>query len=134
MEYSKETISLSSTYMYIPTCYSPVCHGYPLLSTIRLACVKSAVSVRSEPGLNSQKNLRLFFSLIQNYIFTKNKVNKEILKFIFFYKKSRINRDNLRHPNSKSSCPFHLFINDEETISNSKNNTNIKKNKMQEVF
>ena len=36
----------------IPTRYSPVCHS--LLLGVRLACVRPAASVRSEPGSNSQ--------------------------------------------------------------------------------
>jgi hypothetical protein len=39
-----------------PTCYSPVCHStYPLRGfRVRLACVRHAASVDSEPGSNSQ--------------------------------------------------------------------------------
>ena len=39
-----------------PTCYSPVCHStYGLLHfRVRLACVRHAASVDSEPGSNSQ--------------------------------------------------------------------------------
>src|SRR5258705_13931631 len=38
-----------------PTCYSPVCHStYPLRDfRVRLACVRHAASVDSEPGSNS---------------------------------------------------------------------------------
>jgi hypothetical protein len=38
-----------------PTCYSPVCHStYPLRGfRVRLACVRHAASVDSEPGSNS---------------------------------------------------------------------------------
>ena len=39
-----------------PTCYSPVCHSLHSIATmfaVRLACVKRAASVRSEPGSNS---------------------------------------------------------------------------------
>jgi hypothetical protein len=39
-----------------PTCYSPVCHSHYRIATaiaVRLACVKRAASVRSEPGSNS---------------------------------------------------------------------------------
>ena len=38
---------------HVPTRYSPVCHSHPKMS-VRLACVKPAASVRSEPGSNSQ--------------------------------------------------------------------------------
>ena len=39
-----------------PTCYSPVCHStYPLRGfRVRLACVRHAASVDSEPGSNSR--------------------------------------------------------------------------------
>ena len=42
-----------------PTCYSPVCHStYPLRGfRVRLACVRHAASVDSEPGSNSQVKL-----------------------------------------------------------------------------
>src|SRR6478672_6557161 len=38
-----------------PTCYSPVCHStYPLRGfRVRLACIRHAASVDSEPGSNS---------------------------------------------------------------------------------
>ena len=39
-----------------PTCYSPVRHSRPGIATqtaVRLACLKRAASVRSEPGSNS---------------------------------------------------------------------------------
>src|SRR5213079_2587111 len=38
-----------------PTCYSPVCHStHPLRDfRVRLACVRHAASVASEPGSNS---------------------------------------------------------------------------------
>ena len=39
-----------------PTCYSPVRHSSPGIATrvtVRLACLKRAASVRSEPGSNS---------------------------------------------------------------------------------
>ena len=38
---------------YVPTRYSPVRRSFPKESA-RLACVKPAASVRSEPGSNSQ--------------------------------------------------------------------------------
>ena len=38
---------------YVPTRYSPVCHSR-IATSVRLACVKPAASVRSEPGSNSQ--------------------------------------------------------------------------------
>src|SRR5687767_6361887 len=50
----------------LPTCYSPVRHftqgRSPFL--VRLACVRPAANVRSEPGSNSPVNLkrRLFFT------------------------------------------------------------------------
>ena len=36
----------------LPTCYSPV-RRFPIAGTARLACLKRAASVRSEPGSNS---------------------------------------------------------------------------------
>ena len=52
---------------YVPTRYSPVCHS-PIARSVRLACVKPAASVRSEPGSNSQVELRSFpdWSLSEN--------------------------------------------------------------------
>ena len=47
---------LSPTTRYIPICYSPVRHSPAGASTpaaVRLACVKHAASVQSEPGSNS---------------------------------------------------------------------------------
>ena len=44
---------LSPTHGQIPTRYSPVRHCR-VAPTVRLACVKHAASVRSEPGSNSQ--------------------------------------------------------------------------------
>jgi hypothetical protein len=38
---------------HVPTRYSPVCHSR-IAASVRLACVKPAASVRSEPGSNSQ--------------------------------------------------------------------------------
>ena len=46
---------LSRTKGQIPTCYSPVRHS--IKDSVRLACVKHAASVRSEPGSNSQVRL-----------------------------------------------------------------------------
>ena len=37
---------------YVPTCYAPVCHSR-IATSVRLACVRPAASVRSEPGSNS---------------------------------------------------------------------------------
>jgi hypothetical protein len=42
---------------YVPTRYSPVRHSR-IATSVRLACVKPAASVRSEPGSNSQVQLR----------------------------------------------------------------------------
>ena len=36
-----------------PTCSSPVRHGYPRKSPVRLACIRHAASVDPEPGSNS---------------------------------------------------------------------------------
>ena len=44
---------LSQTSGQVPTRYSPVRHSHPKVC-VRLACVKRAASVRSEPGSNSQ--------------------------------------------------------------------------------
>ena len=44
---------LSRTSGQVPTRYSPVRHSHPKVC-VRLACVKRAASVRSEPGSNSQ--------------------------------------------------------------------------------
>src|ERR1700739_4390876 len=44
---------------YVPTCYSPVCRSR-IATSARLACVKPAASVRSEPGSNSQVGENLF--------------------------------------------------------------------------
>ena len=46
---------LSRTKGQIPTCYSPVRHS--IKDSVRLACVRHAASVRSEPGSNSQVRL-----------------------------------------------------------------------------
>ena len=50
---------LSRTPGQVPTRYSPVCHStYPLRGfRVRLACVRHAASVDSEPGSNSQVKL-----------------------------------------------------------------------------
>ena len=49
---------LFPTKEWIPTCYSPVCHFTHVLLhfLVRLACVKRAANVDSEPGSNSQLN------------------------------------------------------------------------------
>ncbi len=48
---------LSPSERYIPTCYSPVRHSR-IAASVRLACVRPAASVRSEPGSNSQVDFR----------------------------------------------------------------------------
>ena len=58
--------TLSPTTGYVPMHYSPVRHSQPPKgSTVRLACVKHAASVQSEPGSNSSVQslltLRLLF-------------------------------------------------------------------------
>jgi hypothetical protein len=48
--------ALSPTIRYVPIYYSPVRHSPPGASTraaVRLACVRHAASVQSEPGSNS---------------------------------------------------------------------------------
>ena len=45
------------TFGHVPTCYSPVCHSC-IATGVRLACIRPAASVRSEPGSNSQVELR----------------------------------------------------------------------------
>ena len=48
--------ALSPTIRYVPMYYSPVRHSPPGASTraaVRLACVRHAASVQSEPGSNS---------------------------------------------------------------------------------
>src|SRR5262249_5977917 len=47
---------LSPTSGQVPTCYSPVRHSC-IATGVRLACVRHAASVRSEPGSNSQVRL-----------------------------------------------------------------------------
>src|SRR5204863_2502584 len=48
-----------------PTCYSPVCHStHPLRDfRVRLACVRHAASVDSEPGSNSHVKFAVLFAL-----------------------------------------------------------------------
>jgi hypothetical protein len=51
--------ALFRTERHVPTCYSPVRHSNKNRSPVRvrLACVRRAASVRSEPGSNSQVDL-----------------------------------------------------------------------------
>ena len=49
---------LFRTKRYVPTRYSPVCHSR-IATSVRLACVRPAASVRSEPGSNSQVRLQI---------------------------------------------------------------------------
>ena len=48
---------------YVPTRYSPVCRSC-IATGARLACIKPAASVRSEPGSNSQVGLKTLNRLI----------------------------------------------------------------------
>ena len=48
---------------YVPTRYSPVCRSR-IATGARLACIKPAASVRSEPGSNSQVGLKTLNRLI----------------------------------------------------------------------
>ena len=53
----------------LPTCYSPVRHGFLkkasfLDSSVRLACIRHAASVHPEPGSNSPLFVCLFFSTL----------------------------------------------------------------------
>src|SRR5664280_1303221 len=50
----------------VPTCYSPVCRSR-IATSARLACVKPAASVRSEPGSNSQVGLETLNRLITTF-------------------------------------------------------------------
>ena len=60
---------LSPTDRYVPMHYSPVRHSPPGASTraaVRLACVKHAASVQSEPGSNSSvQSLQILLRLTQ---------------------------------------------------------------------
>ena len=56
--------TLSPTSGHVPIYYSPVRHSPPGASTraaVRLACVKHAASVQSEPGSNSSVQSSCFF-------------------------------------------------------------------------
>src|SRR6185437_7478389 len=57
---------LSRTEGRVPTCYSPVCRCR-IATPARLACVKPAASVRSEPGSNSQVGLETLNRLITTF-------------------------------------------------------------------
>src|SRR5437867_9061002 len=59
-----------------PTCYSPVCHStHPLRDfRVRLACVRHAASVDSEPGSNSHvKFVRLRASALRRDSLTRGR-------------------------------------------------------------
>ena len=49
---------------HVPCHYSPVRHA---LTSVRLACVKHAASVRPEPGSNSQLSLKRLLSLSNKF-------------------------------------------------------------------
>ena len=58
--------TLSPTSGYVPMLYSPVRHSPPGASSraaVRLACVRHAASVQSEPGSNSSVQFPLILSL-----------------------------------------------------------------------
>ena len=70
----------------LPTHYSPVCHFTTVLLQllVRLACVKRAASVRSEPGSNSHQNTRLETQILKGRHFnTPYSVVKEQKAFAF---------------------------------------------------
>ncbi len=64
------------------TCYSPVCHCFDKIKTVRLACIMHAASVYPEPGSNSQNIKRLF-----NCLFCKKpSFRYPVVKVRFMYK------------------------------------------------
>ena len=86
----------------LPTHYSPVCHFTTVLLQllVRLACVKRAASVRSEPGSNSHQNTRLETQILKGRHFnTPYSVVKEQKACAFFAncncKKSRTPKSSL---------------------------------------
>ena len=72
--------SLSPTRRQIPTRYSPVRHCW-VTPAVRLACVKHAASVRSEPGSNSQVHLAPRAPLTRNATNATNKTLTSVHRF-----------------------------------------------------
>src|SRR5947199_10148238 len=69
-----------------PTCYSPVCHSTDPLRDfrVRLACVRHAASVDSEPGSNSHvKCARLRAFALQQTLLTRGRFGFCVVQSVF---------------------------------------------------
>ena len=96
--------TLSPTTGYVPMHYSPVRHSQPPKgSTVRLACVKHAASVQSEPGSNSsvQSLLTLALTLSSKPLHSSEFLLTCVsIRFYF-----RFSQTTLRCPDHSTQCP-----------------------------
>ena len=102
-------LRLSPTFRQIPTRYSPVRHSpsyYPKIvhAAVRLACVKHAASVQSEPGSNSsfetvRNSCELLFFKSRSFCLLKNsKLTKAPtqITYLLFMQTLQIFKERLR--------------------------------------
>src|SRR5260364_141264 len=98
---------LSPSTGYVPMFYSPVRHSPPSVSTcaaVRLACVRHAASVQSEPGSNSS-SLNSFAALeaalTQSLTFSTS-TSRELLSFMQSYATKHRTASCLKRPHSSA--------------------------------
>lgn len=104
---SPSFLGLSPSTGQIPTCYSPVRHSPPICiatdyAAVRLACVKHAASVQSEPGSNSPLKIFKKFNLCNSTLFHfASFTTQSHINIVYFF--------NLKLKITESKCP-HLLL------------------------